>query len=436
MIANMGDVEARGVQVSPAPQNEKTGICPEVQVVTPLEYISVTSTATPADGTAGRQAPALTIKAPRCAGGTTLADRWLVPDGTPLSPPLPMRAISDRLMTSRINSASRKHKSRVFSLLGLVSELEAMFRPLLNKAGLAWHVSTTSFVPANVFGDRWALGRVLKTLCNNAIRFTHTGTISIALDAEEYSDSSIRLIVQVADTGIGMPHDILSQLFGPWLPTGVSTPMGNGANGTGLVMCKLLVEQMEGSLSVTSRPGQGCTFSCSVCVSKVAPHHMQLIDAGDPQPIASVWSARPLHCVLPRRPFVLLVEDHSVCRLIILRYLEVLRCDAIAVCDLDQAVQEISKVHCKHRFDLVILNCDKPWMTDTDVQDAIQRIRGIASEVPVLAMTADAVNEAYRLVDVNTGGPPPVVAHISKPFRLKHLASKINLLYPEYVPPP
>jgi signal transduction histidine kinase len=97
---------------------------------------------------------------------------------------------------------------------------------------------------------------VLQNLIGNAIKFTPPqGTISVTAARDEQPEST-KLLVQVRDSGAGIPPDIMSRLFQKF----VSGQQPERGSGLGLAFCKLAVEAHGERISVESEPGQGTSF--------------------------------------------------------------------------------------------------------------------------------------------------------------------------------
>ena len=131
-----------------------------------------------------------------------------------------------------------------------VADVAESMQALADTAGVGLDVRLSadrSFIEGDVF----ALGRVYRNLILNAIEATVPGGV-ITLSTEE-RDERIRISVQ--DTGTGIPHDRLENIFEDF-----ETTKRRGL-GLGLAICRKIVDQLGGDISVTSTLGHGTTFS-------------------------------------------------------------------------------------------------------------------------------------------------------------------------------
>jgi len=101
---------------------------------------------------------------------------------------------------------------------------------------------------------------VLLNLGNNAVKFTHSGEIVVAVQVLEQDGASARLRFEVRDTGIGMSTDQQQRLFQPFTQADASTSRRYGGTGLGLAISQHLVHLMGGELTAESAPGEGSRF--------------------------------------------------------------------------------------------------------------------------------------------------------------------------------
>ncbi|KGJ96265.1 response regulator [Colwellia psychrerythraea] len=127
---------------------------------------------------------------------------------------------------------------------------------------------------SHVKGDPGRIRQILNNLTGNAIKFTEQGEIVITaklIEEEPINDSRANQLIlhcSVSDTGIGIPHDKISNLFQSFTQVDASTTRKYGGTGLGLAICKQLCQLMQGDIKVTSTFGAGSTFSFSINLTK------------------------------------------------------------------------------------------------------------------------------------------------------------------------
>ena len=130
--------------------------------------------------------------------------------------------------------------------------------------------------PACFVGDAARIRQALLNLVGNAIKFTERGSITVAVQCADKTERDAALLVQVRDTGIGIPPDKLDLIFDKFTQADGSMTRRYGGTGLGLTLVKQLVELMDGSIGVDSRVGAGTTFTIAL--------RLPLGDAGQPAP--------------------------------------------------------------------------------------------------------------------------------------------------------
>jgi two-component system sensor histidine kinase/response regulator len=146
----------------------------------------------------------------------------------------------------------------IFEVLADVVGLNA------TQKGLALLFDLALDLPREVIGDPVRIGQILTNLCNNAIKFTHTGEIVVAVDIAAHSESKVEILVSVSDTGIGLSREQQGRLFKSFSQADSSTTRKYGGTGLGLAICKKLIELMGGAIWVESEQARGSTFYCTI----------------------------------------------------------------------------------------------------------------------------------------------------------------------------
>jgi len=115
-------------------------------------------------------------------------------------------------------------------------------------------------VPEWMVGDAIRIRQILTNLIGNAIKFTHSGFVRTKVTLEQQKNGQPRLLVQIIDSGIGIPENKLNSLFKAFSQVSTSNTRQFGGTGLGLVITKKLVEQMGGEIEVNSESGVGSNF--------------------------------------------------------------------------------------------------------------------------------------------------------------------------------
>ncbi len=157
----------------------------------------------------------------------------------------------------------------------------------------------------------------------------------------------------VSDTGIGIPVDRVGTLFGEFVQADNSISRRFGGTGLGLAISKRLVEQMGGSISVTSTPGEGSTFRVHLTLPIVAAP-VEEIRQMPGQPAA--WDA--IRAALGRSPRLLFAEDNATNQFVARRMMRDLDIHLDMVANGSEAVEVASRI----AYDVIFMDTQMPEM--------------------------------------------------------------------------
>jgi PAS domain S-box-containing protein len=186
--------------------------------------------------------------------------------------------INDILDISKIEAGKLDLENVDFNLVELVEDLAAIPASRARMKGLELVCAIAPPVPHLVKGDPGRLSQILLNLVGNAIKFTGSGEIVIAVTLLAESQNRARLRFSVRDTGIGIPPDKLNLLFQTFTQVDSSTTRKFGGTGLGLAISRQLATLMGGEVAVESELGKGSEFRFIVELDK------QAVSAGDPLP--------------------------------------------------------------------------------------------------------------------------------------------------------
>jgi len=300
----------------------------------------------------------------------------------------------------------------------VVATVSSMLEHRAHARGLDFHVEVAPDVPAMVVGDSQRFAQVLVNLCGNGVKFTKAGQVSVeiavASQTEQRSVTSsiertVALHVSVSDTGIGMTPEQLQRLFQPFMQADPSTTRRFGGTGLGLVICKQLVELMNGSISVSSVAGRGSTFAFTVEFGRAdsaASHAQHGAEALGPITDYGALDApekdKPLSGLT-----VLVVEDNELNQLVAAELLREVAGARVIVCSSGPSALDFLS---KRSVDAVLMDVQMPGM---DGFETTRRIRNDPRHrvLPIIAMTAHAT-EQDRVQCLASG----MTDYITKPF--------------------
>lgn len=166
--------------------------------------------------------------------------------------------INDVLDVSKIEAGQLEVRRTPFDLCASLDRVVASVRPLAHKKGLNIQLDIRQ-PTIKLTSDHRRVEQVLLNLLNNAIKFTDVGSVHVTADCRDGS-----VVVQVADTGIGIKSEHLSTLFQPFRQLDSGLQRQHEGTGLGLAICRKLTQLLGGTIEVTSEWGAGSVFT--VCL--------------------------------------------------------------------------------------------------------------------------------------------------------------------------
>ncbi|WP_302397420.1 ATP-binding protein [Eggerthella sinensis] len=169
--------------------------------------------------------------------------------------------IDNILVMARLEAGKEQLQLELTDMVDVVSALQSTIDALARRKGVSVAYDIADGIPLFA-ADAEKLHRIAENLAGNAVKFTDEG--GRVLVACRYDDAREQVVLEVADTGIGIERDDLARIFDKFTQADGSISRSYGGSGLGLAMCKELVELHEGSIDVASTPGVGSTFTVHI----------------------------------------------------------------------------------------------------------------------------------------------------------------------------
>lgn len=280
--------------------------------------------------------------------------------------------INDLLDISKIESGKFLIENERFDLRGLINSVyDRACQLAINKP---INVMLECELESDwVKGDVLRIEQVLINLISNAIKFTPQGNVQIKA---VYSIKAQTLSAAVIDTGIGVAAETLEHIFQPFTQAEASTTRQYGGTGLGLSICRELLNLMHGELTVESEPGQGSRFEFSIPMLSASSSDVTELERVENGGVNFPTSSR-----------ILLVEDNPINAELALALLEDLAIEA----DLASNGLEALDLIAKHRYQLVLMDCQMPVMDGYETTHKIRQSEKLKN-LPIIALTANAMN--------------------------------------------
>jgi|GEM_PF-5978379 len=171
-----------------------------------------------------------------------------------------MNSINNILDSSALEAGRIVTTSATFSPVDMLKNLmESNTRSAIHN-GLAMQLELDPAIPPQLTGDAKHLAQILGYLLDNALKFTPSGSITLAAQCLSIRDSIAQMRFEVRDTGIGISPEEQNHLFRPFVQIDESTTRRFEGVGLGLAISRQLCTLLGGTISVRSTRGQGSSF--------------------------------------------------------------------------------------------------------------------------------------------------------------------------------
>ena len=295
--------------------------------------------------------------------------------------------INNILDLSKIESGKMELNPVEYGFSSVLNDLVNMTMKKAQDKGLEYKLEASPSIPSKLWGDEIRVRQIILNLINNAIKYTHKGSITIEVSFEAETK---KLKCRVTDTGIGIRQEDMNKLFASFQRLEENKNRNIEGTGLGLNIARQLAVMMGGDIEVESEYGKGSVFTATM-VQKV-------IDA---TPIGNFVEnlAKVQEQKGEYRPSLIapdariLVVDDSDMNLAVIKGL--LKKTKVQVETADSGDECIDMLR-KSKYHIVLLDQMMPGKTGIETLDVIKS-EHLADDIPIIALTADAVVEAKEM---------------------------------------
>jgi signal transduction histidine kinase/CheY-like chemotaxis protein len=324
-----------------------------------------------------------------------------------------LQIINDILDMSKIESGVMELHPEPTDLREICDFLHTLFLSPAAKKNVKLICRVVEDLPHAILMDRIRLRQILVNLVGNAVKFTERGSIDVNVLWENEPESShITLIIEVEDTGVGIPQDKLDIIFKPFIQAGTHRDKEESGTGLGLTIVKRLTEMLGGTVTVASVPGQGTAFHLRF------PHI----------PISARLSASQKNLPEIETDFnelhpatLLVVDDNKTNYELIAGMFADSHHQLFFSPNGEDAIAKAREL----KPDIILMDIRMPGMSGHEVLSAIRRIIGLEL-VPAIAVTASALSDEEDALREKFSG------HVRKPFSKRELFDELADFLPRH----
>ncbi len=354
-----------------------------------------------------------------------------------------LRLVNSLLEFSRIEAGRIQANYQHVNISAYTADLASNFRSVIEKAGLQFHVQCQP-IDQPVYADPEMWEKIVLNLLSNAFKYTLQGAITISLYQQKNN-----IVLEVADTGVGIPHSELPHMFERFHRVQNSVGRTHEGTGIGLSLVSELVQLHKGDISVASEEGKGSVFTVVLPTGRAHLPASQIIDTssdtlsssiitdafireavsllgdkenGDTEQLQSLFNEQeeppvytPATPIEEKRSRVLIVDDNADMRDYIRRLLE-REYDVETAEHGEAALQKIYRQH----PDLVISDIMMPVMDGVELLKTLKDNAG-TFRIPVVLLSARAGEES-KVEGYSIGADD----YLIKPFSAKELLARVR----------
>lgn len=319
-----------------------------------------------------------------------------------------LNIINDILDLSRIEVGKLRIQKRAFTLHNLLKSIHTSLEIKARQKDLCLNFRLQNIGEQRTWGDPHRIGQILINLIDNAIKYTESGCVTLFAD---HYDDCFRFTV--SDTGVGIPPQKLKSIFIPFEQINRGNENLNTGTGLGLAIIKKLLELMDGTIHVTSAPGEGSSFSVEI--------PLPLVRNEETEDRATTGQSEELDLTDIR---ILLAEDNVINQKVFLAAMEKYGSRIDVVSNGREALETLSQ----HHYDILFLDMQMPVMNGLEALHHIRRKPGFEG-LYIIALTAFAMS----------GDPEKYIregcdAYLSKPIERSKLQQMLKRYMQDYPP--
>jgi len=312
-----------------------------------------------------------------------------------------LNIINDILDFEKIEADKLQVELQRVDLFSIMAELKSIYALQAEQKQIQCEINYEYPLPQFIQTDTTRLRQILLNLLNNAFKFTHQGKVcvNVAMSVDQQL-----LLIEIADTGIGMSSEEISKVFSPFQQADASVTRKYGGSGLGLSISNKLAKLLGGELSIQSQKGVGTTFSLSLPLIEKDKDSLIYQARND-----ELSQKRSVAQRVALSGHVLVAEDSVDLQQLVTMFLKNYGLEVTTVANGELAIQAVEQTH----FDLLLMDMQMPML---DGISACKKLRDNDCHLPIIFLTANATKEDY--VRATAAGANGMLA---KPFNSNQL---------------
>lgn len=324
-------------------------------------------------------------------------------DGIQRSSEFLVALVNDILDISKVRSGKLQLEKISFPLADIRADLLNAFGTKAKEKGLLFTVDIAQELPATIAGDPVRFRQILFNLVSNAVKFTDNGFITIKFEQQVDDNDAKKLLIRVADSGIGIAKEKINIIFEEFEQADASITRKYGGTGLGLSITRVLVSEMNGTIQTESEPGKGTTFIITLP-----------LEAGDS--LVRKPEESDVDKTFLNGKKILVCDDDPMNRMLTGHLVKTYQAIVTEAC----GGQETLDILSKEQIDLVLIDLEMPDMNGEETIELIRKMEKKNNNVRIIAVTGRNKDK------VSSGKISSADGYIQKPFKEDVMMREIN----------
>ncbi|MGE0021943.1 MAG: PAS domain S-box protein [Draconibacterium sp.] len=295
-----------------------------------------------------------------------------------------LNLLNDILDLSKIESGKMDIDLNPMSYQEIITDIKMVFQQKIEQKGLSFQINTDPSVPDYILMDDLRFYQIIFNLISNAIKFTSKGFINISAYAVNAGQNDvINLVLIIEDTGIGINEDQQQKIFESFTQQSGQSNREFGGTGLGLAIVKGLLNELNGTIALKSKPGKGSVFTLTFNNVKIEHQERHRTDEPDEE-----WTRKLEPCT------IMIVDDISYNILVLKKLIDSENVRFIEAYDGSEALAKLEN----EIPDLIFMDIRMPGMNGYELTEYIRNNERL-TKIPVIAFTASVARHPNDKID-------------------------------------
>lgn len=296
-----------------------------------------------------------------------------------------------------------------YEMTTLIADLVNMISEKARKKKLEFRMEIDPTLPKSLYGDDVRLRQIITNILTNAVKYTHEGSVTLAMSGTELDSDTFNLQVKVSDTGIGIRDEDMDKLFKSFQRLDEEKNRNIEGTGLGIVIVQKLLTMMDSKLEVVSVYGEGSVFSFTLRqkiidktpIGDYDEQHLEHVDKNATKKFLTAANAK-----------ILAVDDNDMNLKVVTGLLKRNK----IVPDLAESGQDGIELAKKNFYHIIFLDNMMPGMSGVETLKLMRSEKILDAKTRVIMLTAGAI-AGMREVYLREGFDD----YLSKPIDVREL---------------